>query len=127
MGIEDASVNERGSWIGDLLGSGPVFRLCWPDARQGFLLARHSYFQLPPSTLPSLESRTSSSNAPRREDVTPHWIPWSLIAGGVLSIPIGFFDVTYLPHRILLTAMALALIGLQAANNGDRHRGTTEP
>ena len=66
----------------------------------------------------------------RREKVTPHWIPWILIAGGVLAIPIGFFVVTYVPHGILLTiltAMALALVGLQTADRSDRHPRTTEP
>ena len=64
----------------------------------------------------------------RREEVTPRWIPWCLIAGGVLVVPIGSFVVTYVPHGILLTLltpMALALLGLQTANETNRPSATT--
>jgi hypothetical protein len=54
----------------------------------------------------------------RREEMTPHWVPWSLIAGGVLSIPVSFLVVTYLPHGILLTILTAIALASSASRPG---------
>jgi hypothetical protein len=66
----------------------------------------------------------------KREGVIPHLIVWSLIAGGVLAIPVGFLVITYVPHGILLTilaALALALAGKQTVISRDRRRASADP
>lgn len=52
-----------------------------------------------------------------RERRAPALAAWYLIAGGVLALPAAIFLITYVPHGVLLTvltAMALALVGLMS-------------
>jgi len=47
-----------------------------------------------------------------REKIRPPVVAWSLIAGGMLSIPVSLFVVTYVPHGILLTVLAVLTVAL---------------
>jgi hypothetical protein len=58
-----------------------------------------------------------------REGIDPALVAWSLIAGGVLAVPLMLVALRYAPHGVLFTvllALAVALIGLVAKPSGLR-------